>query len=368
MEKFYDDFYRKLFEHRDSIAEYVDSLYEGETYSEEDLNQIFGELKREGLITCLYADNRAWEVSLTVSGKHYFDNEERCVNKPYLAELIEQIDDIEKAFHRVGGGPIPEYDEIHDVQKYQDWLQAIKLELQEIYDCSHDQFIWETIRTCEKPMNGTNDRKIFGELVGKLKAIKHRLDKYYPNANHSQAAGDKGTITVSHSKKPLIFISHSSKNKTQVEMLVTLLRTLNLQDENIFCSSVPGYGIPVSMNIFDFLRSRFLEYDMYIIFVHSKEYYESPVSLNEMGAAWALKSSATSILLPGFDYADMRGVVDSRDIAIKLDSDKAEVRDKLNQMRRTIESEFGFNPIQDIIWEQARDKFIDDVNDLQTKL
>lgn len=49
-------------------------------------------------------------------------------------------------------------------------------------------------------------------------------------------------------------------------------------------------------------------------------------------------------------------------------SDRTEERDKLNQMRRTIESEFGFNPIQDIIWEQARDKLIDDVNDPQTKL
>ena len=82
-------------------------------------------------------------------------------------------------------------------------------------------------------------------------------------------------------KKPLIFISHSSKNKDQVAKIADLLRSINLSPRrDIFCSSLPGYGIPNGANIFDFLRERFLNYDLHIIFVHSPEYYESPVSLN----------------------------------------------------------------------------------------
>ena len=90
-------------------------------------------------------------------------------------------------------------------------------------------------------------------------------------------------------KKPLIFISHSSKNKDQVAKIADLLRSINLSPRrDIFCSSLPGYGIPNGANIFDFLRERFLNYDLHIIFVHSPEYYESPVSLNEMGPALLL--------------------------------------------------------------------------------
>ena len=110
-------------------------------------------------------------------------------------------------------------------------------------------------------------------------------------------------------KKPLIFISHSSKNKDQVAKIADLLRSINLSPRrDIFCSSLPGYGIPNGANIFDFLRERFLNYDLHIIFVHSPEYYESPVSLNEMGAAWVLRANATSLLLPGFDFSGMLGL------------------------------------------------------------
>ena len=170
-------------------------------------------------------------------------------------------------------------------------------------------------------------------------------------------------------KKPLIFISHSSKNRDQVAKIADLLRSINLSPRrDIFCSSLPGYGIPNGANIFDFLRERFLNYDLHIIFVHSPEYYERPVSLNEMGAAWVLRANATSLLLPGFDFSGMKGVIGSDCIAIKLDGDRSEVKDRLNQLRRELESEFDISDNEDIIWEEARDKFISEINgDVSTK-
>ena len=156
----------------------------------------------------------------------------------------------------------------------------------------------------------------------------------------------------------------SSKNKDQVAKIAELLRSINLSPRrDIFCSSLPGYGIPNGANIFDFLRERFRNYDLHIIFVHSPEYYESAVSLNEMGAAWVLKSNATSLLLPGFDFSGMKGVIGSDSIAIKLDGDQSEVKDRLNQLRRELEAEFNIPDNEDIIWEDARDKFIREIND-----
>ena len=60
------------------------------------------------------------------------------------------------------------------------------------------------------------------------------------------------------------------------------------------------------------------------------------LSLNEMGAAWALKANCTSLLLPGFKFEEMKGVVNNYTIAIKLDSDEYEVKDKLDQLYAVI--------------------------------
>lgn len=283
--------------------------------------------------------------------------------KKDLIELIDSQKEIEKKFHPFDGGMGTSFERISDVPEFQSWIQEIKLELQEIYDRTHDTFVWETVNLCGKRLDGFTEKKYFLELGGKLQAIRKHIDKYYPEEKEvselSQLQG--GAFQVK--KKPLIFISHSSKNKAHVAKIAELLRSINLSPRrDIFCSSLPGYGIPNGANIFDFLRERFLNYDLHIIFVHSPEYYESAVSLNEMGAAWVLKSNATSLLLPGFDFSGMKGVIGSDCIAIKLDGDRSEVKDRLNQLRRELESEFDISDNEDIIWEEARDKFISEIN------
>ena len=162
-------------------------------------------------------------------------------------------------------------------------------------------------------------------------------------------------------KKPKIFISHSSKDVGYVAKVVNLLDGMGLNQTQVFCSSLPGYGIPIDTNIFDYLRDQFLEYNLHVIFIHSDNYYQSPVSLNEMGAAWALKSAVTSVLLPGFGFEKMTGVVNNQAIAIKLDGAELELKDKLNQLYDKIVEEFGVTKKADIIWEQKRDAFIAEV-------
>ena len=284
--------------------------------------------------------------------------------KEDLIELIDSQKEIEKKFHQFDGGMGTSFERISDVPEFQNWLQEIKLELQGIYDRTHDTFVWETINLCGKRLDGFTEKRYFIELVGKLQAIRKNIDKYYPEEKteleHSQLQGD----ILDMKKKPLIFISHSSENKAQVAKIADLLRSINLSPRrDIFCSSLPGYGIPNGANIFEFLRKRFVDYDLHIIFVHSPEYYESPVCLNEMGAAWVLRANATSLLLPGFDFSGMKGVIGSDCIAIKLDGDRSEVKDRLNQLRRELEAEFDISDNEDIIWEEARDKFIREIND-----
>ena len=250
MTKVYEDFFRDLLSHEEDLSPYVDSLYKNEKYTEEDLNYIFGQLKSEGLITCMYGDNRAWVHSITFEGKHYFDDDK------------------------------------------------------------------------------------MGEIM----------------------AG----------REPKIFISHSSKDEKYVKWIVALLTGMGLNHKQVFCSSLPGFGIPLDTNIFDYLRDQFLNFDLHVIFVHSENYYQSAVSLNEMGAAWALKTDVTSILLPGFEYSQMAGVVKDQAIAIKLDHSEQEVKNHLNQLREKIIGEFAIEKQPDILWEQNRDSFMQGILSVQT--
>ena len=165
-------------------------------------------------------------------------------------------------------------------------------------------------------------------------------------------------------KQAKIFISHSSQDLAFVQPLVELFEHIGLNSENMFCSSISGYKVPLDDNIYEYLKKQFQNYDLRIIFVLSENYYNSVASLNEMGAAWVLQHKYTCVLLPQFDYRDVKGVVDHMKISIKLDSDKRELKDRLNELRNIIADEFGLNMSlsSQNVWERHRDEFIDKVN------
>lgn len=147
METYLKKFMRELLEHKDNLNEYVDQLYADES-KEDDLNGLIGALKKEGLLTCIYADNRAYDVAFTLKGKNLSASALKLSDKEELLILIDSIDGIGKLFHRLDSD-WGVFEQIHDVLQYQEWLQQIIMYLQEIYDRTHDHFIGETINTCQ---------------------------------------------------------------------------------------------------------------------------------------------------------------------------------------------------------------------------
>lgn len=284
--------------------------------------------------------------------------------KKDLIDLIDKVYEIEKLFHIVGGNGVPTVKVIHDVQSYQDWLQEVRFELQDIYDRTNDHFIEETLNHFNKRMDGLNDKQIFAEMKGKLMAIRKHIDKYYRDES-AEATLENRELEQIAENEPKIFISHCNKDKSYVEKIVNLLLDgMGLNEKQLFCSSISEYGVPLGMDIFDYLLDLFWDYNLHVIFIHSDNYYQSPVCLNEMGAAWVLKSTVTSILLPGFGFEKMTGVVNEETIAIRLDEEEFELKDKLNQLYYMIVEEFGIDKKTDIIWEKKRDSFIDEVRRL----
>lgn len=275
--------------------------------------------------------------------------------KENFLELVAQIPEIEKLFYRAPSIPgvlSPSELVIYDKQEFLNWLQKVRLEVQRIVQLTNDSYAKDTLTALSVNFDGWFDQRKFNNIKARLQAMEGNVDQYYPVVKTHDTA-----------EKPVkIFISHSSHDKVQVAALVELFEAMGLNYTQVFCSSLPGYGIPNDKDIFDYLRELFLQFQLHVVIVHSSHYYASPVSLNEMGAAWVLRTNCTSFLLPGFDFESMKGVVDRRTISIKLDGEKEEVQDRLNQLYSTIIDEFGLTEKASIIWERKRNAFIQNIN------
>lgn len=121
-----------------------------------------------------------------------------------------------------------------------------------------------------------------------------------------------------------IFISHSSKNKNYGDLIVELLRNLGINDNEIIFTSNVAYGIPVGQNIFHWLKSQ-IEEKPFVIYLLSKEYYNSIACLNEMGAAWIIENDHAAIFTPDFDLSSKEfqsGALDPREIGFYINNEE----------------------------------------------
>lgn len=172
---------------------------------------------------------------------------------------------------------------------------------------------------------------------------------------------DKNNLKECNMKKKTnkLFISHSSNDKAYMKAFVELLEDIGMPDGTIVCTSVPGHGIPGGARIYDWLREQFTSCNLRVVFALSKNYYNSPASLNEMGAAWVTKATDTLLLLPGFDFKDIKGCIDPTEVGIRLEGDDEELKHRLNELKNTLISEFSLSQMSDTRWERHRNGFIE---------
>lgn len=184
--------------------------------------------------------------------------------------------------------------------------------------------------------------------------LQKELDVLEPNSRQKEEPQKR-------SKK--IFISHATQDKEYVEVIVTLLESLGFREDDIICSSVPPYCVPLGENVYDWLVSEFQQSDLHVIFVLSRIYYTRPACLNEMGAAWATKHKWTAILLPGFGFNEIAGCIDPAQVSIKLDDvDKKTLNFRLGELKDNLIAEFGLRSISQAFWERKRNEFLEKID------
>lgn len=155
-----------------------------------------------------------------------------------------------------------------------------------------------------------------------------------------------------------IFISHSSKDKEFVGILLDLIEAIGVKQDQIFCSSYSGYGVALGEDFLARIR-RELDSQVLVIFVLTRNFYESPIALCEMGAAWIKTSEHIPILVPPFDFKDVRGVFPVSQ-GIKLND-----TDGLNGLKVRLETAFQIKGnSHPSVWERKRNLLLDHINSL----
>ena len=211
-----------------------------------------------------------------------------------------------------------------------------------------------------------DQRKIF--LQGLSDIIANEYEEFYPFqqtdesdeilwAANSIEENERLSENMEKEKKNKIFISHSSADKKVVEALVDLLIIIGVnKPEQMFCSSCPPFDVKVNNDIFATLKEQYDKYHLYMIYMLSDNYYNSPVSLNEMGAGWVLQYDYQCITLPGFSPNDIKGCVDAKKKALVLDSET--LRLELNDFIDEIVKLMKLPPIDPKLLETKKDRFI----------
>lgn len=162
-------------------------------------------------------------------------------------------------------------------------------------------------------------------------------------------------------KKRKIFICHAYADEKYVAAVIELMEAIGVPENGIFCSSLPGYGIPLGKNIYDYIGEQLLEYDIKACIICSDNFYNSSTCLNEAGVIGFSKLNNFQIFLPGFDLSNMRGVLRPDNIGIKLDDDPGILKGRLREMRDDLLSFFGLARMSEAKWERKRDEFIEHV-------
>lgn len=151
-----------------------------------------------------------------------------------------------------------------------------------------------------------------------------------------------------------IFISHSSLDSKMVEKVIDLLEIIGVPSNQIFCSSFEGYGVKLGSDFLEVIRNE-LDSNVLVLFILSSNFYSSAVSLCEMGATWVKTNNHIPILIPPFEYADIKGVIPTTH-GMKINE-----KEKLNSLKDVVLEFMNLKQLNTSIWERKRDKVLKEI-------
>ncbi|PZP67757.1 MAG: hypothetical protein DI604_20385 [Delftia acidovorans] len=102
-----------------------------------------------------------------------------------------------------------------------------------------------------------------------------------------------------------IFLSHAVADRHLAELLVDfLVDAIGVPASEIFCSSMPGFGVPLTHDFNEAMRDRIQDPKL-VILLMTPSYMDSLFCMMEVGATWALGLRPLPIVVPPVSFADI---------------------------------------------------------------
>lgn len=135
-----------------------------------------------------------------------------------------------------------------------------------------------------------------------------------------------------------VFVSHSSQDQTLAKRLVDLFRSaLTLRADQIRCTSVDGYRLPVGSDSDEQLRQEILGARAFVGIL-SPSSLASAYVLFELGARWGAGKQLAPVLAPATTPRDLRGPIAG------LNSLRSDSSEQLHQLVQDLGSVLGIPP------------------------
>ena len=196
-----------------------------------------------------------------------------------------------------------------------------------------------------------NNRKLLKKLIEL-----NSFEKFLTWLDENNTDEEMNTDSKTTSSQRKIFISHSKKDAEMVEHIIEMLEAIGVKSDLIFCSSFEGYNVGLGDDFLQRIKVE-LSSDVLVIFILSEHFFKSPICLCEMGATWVRTKEHVPILVPPFDYKDMKGVIPPTHIGMKIN----EV-EKYNSLKERIESFLNIDSVSHSVWERKRNRIIGTLN------
>ena len=282
------------------------------------------------------------------------------MGKNEVLEKLEEVEELRNAYKIACENRLENSD--YTINAFHEWyLAAVELFCEVL---GEDDQLLQKFRTTDISGDGFTLRDVYRSLSSDYISLKVRVKNYDKQNGKNEISGQAEIgMQMVKIKPKKIFISHSHEDEEFVLALVDLLHDIGFEYEEIFCSSVPACSIPEGKSIFDEIRAQFEKHDLFVIFIHSPRFYASHISMNEMGAAWVLRSDYSSFLTKDMTTDLMRkAVVQDDRIYVKIGDKQAPYR--LNEWQERILKFFGKPAVKMNAWMQDSAKFLKKVSNL----
>ncbi|MBR0653355.1 TIR domain-containing protein [Roseomonas terrae] len=158
-----------------------------------------------------------------------------------------------------------------------------------------------------------------------------------------------------------VFISHAVADEALATLFTDFLKeAIGVPSDAIFCSSVPGHGIPLTVDFNAYMKDR-IQNPKLVILLMTPSYLESPFCMMELGAAWAKSHRTLPIVVPPVAFSTVTktlGLVQAWDITnhAGLVEFRAAVRDTGINLENRTEQDWDRKRTE---WRQRSKKTID---------